>query len=354
MNLHKDFAQNLFELKPLDNNLKVKSSVIGKGRVLIGRSESCDVIINHDPISAIHAVIEVLDNKILIYDMNSTNGTYINDVKIVVKEISVGDTVSFADVAFEFKNYDSNHTIPSVLETLEPVKGSASIMLPQIPELPQAAPVINPVALDKSSASLIHPLTSDPRAEFSEYIFENKDDLYPIFKYESAKQSVEVIILFKEKVFSVDYVPVDNGVFFMSGVAENDNEVELPSLPVSQKIPFISIRSGAISLQALPDFKILVLGENKDATNIISLNSQDIVKMSKGDVQVYIRQVQAPPKVAAAPILRRDDEFKKYLFGSLGLVLALFLGLNFFSKKESRQVSFHSDPDSLARILSKK
>ncbi|MFY7994429.1 MAG: AgmX/PglI C-terminal domain-containing protein, partial [Bacteriovoracaceae bacterium] len=364
MDLQKDIAKKLFELKPLDTKHKVKAAVVGKGRILIGRSESCDVIINHDAVSAIHAVMEILDNKAVVYDMNSTNGSYVNDDRIIVKEIAIGDHVRFADVELVFKTYSPIDSLPPVLDTLEPSLGAASTMLPQMPELPATpkdhpkAPPVAPVISEKSIPSVVYPLNSDPKAEFSEYIFEDKEDLYPIFKYDSAKQAVEVIILFKDQVFSVDYIPEKNGTFFMSGFFEKENEVEFPYLGKKEKIPFIDIRSGIITLQTLPGYDVLVLGDKRKTTEhvatSIDLQPQDIVRLSKDDLQIYVRQVQSPPQVAHAPILKRDPDFRKYLFLFLFLAFGVSIGLNIIPEnEEEKKKEEELAPERLAKILYK-
>ena len=367
MDLQKDVAKKLFELKPTDSKYKVRVAVVGKGRLLIGRSESCDVIINHDAVSAVHAVMEILDNKAIVYDMHSTNGTYVNDDKVIVKEIAVGDHVRFADVELEFKNYNPLDSLPPVLETLEPAKGAASTVLPQVPELPVVepekkelpkAPPKAPIVSESSLPSVVYPLASDPKAEFSEYIFEDKEVLYPIFKYDSAKQAVEVIILFKDQVFSVDYLPEKSGTYFMSGIYEKEDEVEFPYLGKKDKIPFIDIRSGVTTLQTLPGYDVMVLSDKKKPSGHVStsvdLQPQDIVRLSKDDLQIYVRQVQSPPKVAPAPILKRDPDFRKYLFLFLFLAFAVSIGINIIpANEEEKKKEEELAPERLAKILYK-
>ena len=81
----------MFELRPTKPNSKISGGVYSKGRILIGRTESCDLMVNHDSISAVHAVLEIFDDRAVIYDMNSTNGTYVNDDKVIVKDVHIGD-----------------------------------------------------------------------------------------------------------------------------------------------------------------------------------------------------------------------------------------------------------------------
>ena len=58
-----------------------------KKRLIVGSSESCDVVIPNDTVSAIHLIFEYFDSTITIYDMNSRFGTKINGQSIIKSTI---------------------------------------------------------------------------------------------------------------------------------------------------------------------------------------------------------------------------------------------------------------------------
>lgn len=70
--------------------------------IKIGRSSSCDVVLQSENVSSHHAEITVLDNgEIFICDKNSSNGTYVGGTRINPNaEVKVrrGDLIQFADV----------------------------------------------------------------------------------------------------------------------------------------------------------------------------------------------------------------------------------------------------------------
>lgn len=157
----------MFELKPTGSQPKSNGGVFSKGRLLLGRTESCDLMVNHDSVSAVHAVMEIFDDRAIIYDMNSTNGTYVNDDKVVVKELHFGDTFRLADIEFEFLIYSPTETLPPVLDTLEPSKGEASVKLPptlppELPSTPKALPKTAP-SVTTEVPSIIYPSPLIPR-----------------------------------------------------------------------------------------------------------------------------------------------------------------------------------------------
>jgi pSer/pThr/pTyr-binding forkhead associated (FHA) protein/outer membrane biosynthesis protein TonB len=329
--IQKNKQQKMFELRPTSSQAKTNIGVFPKGRLLLGRTESCDLVVNNDSVSAVHAVMEIFDDKAILYDMNSTNGTYVNDDKIIVKELHVGDFFRLADVEFEFQVYNPEDALPPVLDTLEPALGEASVKVTSpLTSGPPAAPKVLPKAAPSVSAempSIVYPLASDPKAEFSEYIFEDKEELYPIFKYESTKQAVEVIILFKDSVFSVDYLPEGKNTYYISGLqTKSHEELEFPYLGKTERFPFVEVRSGHAVVHTLPGFGVFLLSDKKKDTGHVGtdveLQGQDLLRLQKGDLQIFVRNVQSPPQVAHAPILKRDPEFRKYL-----AIFLFFVGL---------------------------
>lgn len=349
----------MYELRPTKPGSKSSGGVFGKGRILIGRTESCNLIVNNDSVSAIHAVMEIFDDRAVIYDMNSTNGTYVNDDKIIVKELRVGDFFRLADVEFEFQVY-SPEDLPPVLETLEPVHGQASVKQP--PVMPVSAPDVSSKSLPKTAPassqgpSIVYPLAADPKAEFSEYIFEDKDDLYPIFKYESSKQAVEVIILFNDNVFSIDYLPEGRGTYFITGVLTKNDELEFPYLGKNEKFPFVEVRGTSAVVHTLPGFDVFFLSDKKKDTGHVAtsveLAGQDILRLHKDNLQIFVRNVQAPPKILAAPILKRDPDFRKYLALFLFIVFSFSVALNVIEVPEDKNKD-ELAPERLATILYK-
>ena len=296
-----------YELIASDPEIKIQGNVFSKGRILLGRSESCDVNIAHDALSSVHAVLEILDDSAILYDMNSTNGTYVGNEKIISQTFAIDSHFRLADVEFEFKKHLSTQV-----------------------ELPSVAPKV------------LHPLSSDSQEVFPEYIFEDKDELYPIFKYESVNRAVEVIILYKEKVFSIDYLPEGNLTYFLSGQADADDELEFPYLLKNQKVKFLDIHKGSCEVQTIPGFSILYLGDKKQestqSSSSYELRENDLVKLHNNDIQIYVRNVVAPPKIVASPIFKRDPEFRNSLFLSFLVMGMISIGANMMMSPTAAQV----------------
>lgn len=69
----------------------------------IGRAETNDIVLNSPAVSKEHAKIKYEDGDFVVYDLASTNGTYVNGTRITKKILTDGDEVKFADVSMRFK-----------------------------------------------------------------------------------------------------------------------------------------------------------------------------------------------------------------------------------------------------------
>jgi hypothetical protein len=56
--------------------------VVGPSGLKIGRTPPADAVISHPSVSREHCVIGVANDELLVSDLNSTNGTYIDDVRV--------------------------------------------------------------------------------------------------------------------------------------------------------------------------------------------------------------------------------------------------------------------------------
>jgi hypothetical protein len=77
---------------------------LDRAECVIGKSTRANIQINRETISNFHAKIECADDY-YIEDMNSTNGTFVNDEILNYREkrlLNVGDIIQFADVKYRF------------------------------------------------------------------------------------------------------------------------------------------------------------------------------------------------------------------------------------------------------------
>ena len=69
----------------------------------IGRSNTCDIVLNYNTVSRFHAVIAYRNGKWILFDTNSKTGTMVNKDRIVDKKyLENGDVLIFGNAMFKF------------------------------------------------------------------------------------------------------------------------------------------------------------------------------------------------------------------------------------------------------------
>lgn len=71
------------------------------GSNIIGRAPHCDVKIVSSQISKEHAKVDVLDGKVVVSDLGSRNGTFVNGVQIKSTRVNAGDKIALNDILIE-------------------------------------------------------------------------------------------------------------------------------------------------------------------------------------------------------------------------------------------------------------
>ncbi len=85
-----------------ESKLKVGSIIPINGTVTLGRKDNNTIVLNDRFVSSYHAKIYLKNNEYFLEDLQSTNGTYINENKIEGKvRLNVNDIVRFGSTAFK-------------------------------------------------------------------------------------------------------------------------------------------------------------------------------------------------------------------------------------------------------------
>lgn len=102
--------------------------------MLVGRHQSADIVLQAAEISRKHAAFLLKDQALWVQDLNSSNGTFVNDLKITHDTLlKQGDIVQFASLKFSVLEPATNleakrvHTTEAIAEPLAIEKDSVPI-----------------------------------------------------------------------------------------------------------------------------------------------------------------------------------------------------------------------------------
>lgn len=79
-----------------------KKYLLAQSSTVIGRSSKVDIQIDEESISRSHAVIDNYGDTVIARDLESTNGTYVNDVPVREKRLMDGDQIKIGRTIFKF------------------------------------------------------------------------------------------------------------------------------------------------------------------------------------------------------------------------------------------------------------
>jgi len=92
---------NLGKLVIIEGAGRGREFAVGNEQLLIGRTEG-KIILNENIVSRRHAVIYKQNNSFIIEDLNSTNGTFLNDFKITRAQLKSGDIIKIGTTKLQF------------------------------------------------------------------------------------------------------------------------------------------------------------------------------------------------------------------------------------------------------------
>lgn len=79
-----------------------------KHSTLLGRAPACDIKIANSGVSKEHTRIEIFDDKVIVTDAGSRNGTFVNGVQIRSSKAQSGDKIAMHDIYFEVQKVPDN------------------------------------------------------------------------------------------------------------------------------------------------------------------------------------------------------------------------------------------------------
>ena len=107
-----------------------KAFKIDRDKTFIGRREDCDLRIPLSQISRKHAVLTVQENIALIRDLDSINGTFVNNKRVSEQQLAAGDHIVIGPVVFTVQidgEPDKIKRVRTRVESREQIAGEGDI-----------------------------------------------------------------------------------------------------------------------------------------------------------------------------------------------------------------------------------
>ncbi|MDH4467176.1 MAG: FHA domain-containing protein [Bacteriovoracaceae bacterium] len=390
-NGNSSFAHRDFYLKPLDENL---APVVFTREILtIGRSETCDIRINSSFLSFVHASIFIKDGKFNVSDLNSTNGTFVNGVKVSISPLVENDILSFGPIAFRLIKVNQKSSDPANEERLLDQKTVLSKIVESVPYAendfgppPLPTPLtggLNQILSSSgpsnnleqkleeqtiqsrsrdfaralmgqksvSSMKPVTPLDIIPELNYSEFIFEENIEREAFVSKDSEEVALEISHFHENFMISVDYFNEKSKVLYASG-GNYKNTLYISFLGSYKRYPLVKFEFGSFFLLDLSEeFKISIFDKKGQLAKFdvdggyIKLNADQVVMLENDGYYLMFKYAKAPPKTTMAPFFYTDSFFNTFLFSSF-VLWSLLSGIMFFipvPEKESIEIPLEVD-----------
>ena len=295
---------------------------ITKRKVLIGSSESCDVRLNEDFVSSYHALIYIKDNEgLLIKDLFSHAGIFVNGNRIQDGFVGHGDILSFGNLSFTVEMMGEN--VQALSDDDSHLQASVTHI--DAPEIPQEEGL---VFIDGDFCNIIFdesnfkPLTTLPELV-------RPESLNSYIELESGSEALEVVHKINGKRLEV--------ITYMNGLIMDMSYLTLKNgdYLLGKDLPFHSIKGECLFSVSGEDLILKAVGGLESPH---SMNMEEANFFTAGAEQISLRLVNKSMSVGNIPFLYRDKEFYKHsgkVFASIFLPMLLLL---FFVKDDVEEI----------------
>ena len=99
-------------------------------QIRIGRNSANDFVISDASVSGEHCIIERCESGWRIKDLDSTNGTRVNEVRISMTTVHRNDVINLGDIALSFRGDDVPEADAGASENVDSIPRTTIVMRP--------------------------------------------------------------------------------------------------------------------------------------------------------------------------------------------------------------------------------
>ena len=121
-------------LQAISNELNGQNITLDRD-MLVGRHQDCDIVLQSSEISRRHAAFHIKDDTLWLEDLKSSNGTFVNDLRIEEPtRLKNNDVIQFANLRFSLVA-----PVPQNEPTAQEIKEAEQVLDQGIPTLEERA-----------------------------------------------------------------------------------------------------------------------------------------------------------------------------------------------------------------------
>lgn len=299
----------VLELKSYRNGEEIYKFGLNKDKLLVGSSEQCDICLQDDTVSHIHAIIYVREAGIEIQDLESTNGILINSNPTKFGFASAQDQVHIAGIPFileEIVHQEKVTFVRSDEKIIKQDRPAQSLGLKPIEGLAIIDEEYCDIVFDESNVT---PLSFDMENLHQRYVdFDENVDETPVLT-NNVQKYLQVEISTPSQILSTHQLKLKDGTYFITPNRANNHSFHVDEILLEKAVSLIDISGEQITIH-----------ENIEGFELTEENV-----LSNGKLNIRIQVVEANTNTKIAPFFELDKYFQKINAQTMGAILTVFL-----------------------------
>jgi pSer/pThr/pTyr-binding forkhead associated (FHA) protein len=124
------------------NDVVIDQIVLKQGDMNIGRRPGSDILLDNLAVSGNHASIFTIGEDSFVQDLNSTNGTFVNNKRVSKHHLENGDVITIGNHSLSYVNENAAKSAPNLAKTviISPHKAEDMIAQAARASAPQTQP----------------------------------------------------------------------------------------------------------------------------------------------------------------------------------------------------------------------
>lgn len=297
------------------------SIALDRRRVVIGTATSCDVRLEGEGVSPIHAIMELnaAAGTATVYDLASETGVKVNGQAVIQADVKPGDRIQI---------------------------GVCELVFRRAEELRPDAP----------------PATEGP-GDRSPFLLEEGENVHEIFDYRpEAKKCLEAVMIYVNTILDVSHFTKPKKVMIGPKASDDFGVPPLLGVNAPPRYELVSFVSGqhTLNLHDGMDGVVSVGGKltpvkqicsDASRSKVLNFGEGDFAKLRLGDVSFFLQFSPSPPKLRRQRLWQRDPLFARIWF--LSLATTLMLVTTFSRMTVNPVIEIEQLPERIATIIYK-
>ena len=315
-------------LRCLDGRIP-EAFVLDKKKLLIGAADNCDIQLKLTGISSYHLFIFVKGEGIMVKDLYSEAGVFVNGKRVQESFVGAGDVLTIGNLTFAAECLEDAAPVFNADEKITAIEEAPSMHF----ELParEGLVFIDGEYCDiKFDESHWTPSNIIPQVKFTgEYVdLDNSLDALDII-HQTKDRRLEVITYMNGLMMDITFLKLRDGDYFLGSDKNKKNTIPFHTL---ERAKIFSIQDGKLRFHTNDNVVPSVAWDK--------INLTDSLFLTHGAEQISIRLVDHATGWSAVPLFYRDREFltrASKVFAGVFLPMLLLLFVTIPTVEEVKQ-----------------